>query len=246
MNFRFLSVLPVLIWLMLPGAAWAGFFDDLLQGASQAIQEGGLSTASLSQQDIIAGLKQALEKGTGRTVQQVGHTDGYWKNDRIRIPLPEKWQRPARLLKKAGLGSYADELQRRINRAAETAGPLAKPIFLDAIRHMSFADAEQIWKGSDDAATRYFKTRTEDDLTRAFTPIVHRELERSGAVRSWRRFSSQYSALPLIGGYLKDDLDEYATRMALAGMFTILAGEEAKIRHDPAARTTELLRRVFQ
>ncbi len=246
MIIRFTLLLPAVLLLVQPGAAWAGFFDDLLQGAGQALQQGRLAPVNLSQKDIVAGLKQALETGTGRTVRQVGQRNGYWRNDRVRIPLPEKWRRPARLLEKAGFGSYAEDLQRRINRAAETAAPQAKPVFLKAIRQMRFIDVRRIWKGSDDAATRYFKSKTETDLIRVFTPLVHRELERSGAVRSWRKFSGRYSRLPLIGGYLKDDLDSYATRMAIEGMFVVLADEEAKIRHDPAARTTELLRRVFQ
>lgn len=243
---RFALLFPAIMFLVQPGVARAGFFDDLLQGAGQALQQGSLAPAGLSQTDIVAGLKQALETGTRRTVKQVGQRNGYWRDDRIRIPLPEKWRKPARLLERAGFGSYADELQRRMNRAAETAAPLAKPIFLKAIRGMRIADVQRIWKGPEDAATRYFKAKTETDLIRAFTPLVHRELERSGAVRSWRKFSGRYSRLPLIGGYLKDDLDNYATRMAIEGMFVALADEEAKIRHDPAARTTELLRRVFR
>ncbi len=241
-----LSSWMVLI-LMMPGTAVAGLLDDLFEDAGKALQAGDISSvAASSRKDIEAGLKQALEKSTARAVQRIGHTNGYWKNARIRIPLPEKWQHPARLLQQAGMGSYAEDLQRRINRAAETAAPLAKPIFLDAIREMRFADVQRIWKGPDDAATAYFKTKTETRLKAAFTPLMHRELQRSGAVRSWRAFSSRYESLPLIGSYLKDDLDAYATQMALTGMFTILADEEAKIRHDPVARTTHLLKRVFK
>ncbi len=241
-----LTGLALLAVLTLPQTASAGFLDDLLQGAGQALEERGYGVSGLSSSEIAQGLKQALEKGTERSVRRTGRVDGYWKNPRIRIPLPESWQRPASLLRQAGLGSYADRLQQRINRAAEKAAPLAKPIFLDAIRQMRFADVKRIWKGGDHAATDYFRNRTESRLAEAFRPVVHRELERSGAVRAWRDFSSRYASLPLIGGYLKDDLDAYATRMALSGLFTILADEEAKIRHDPAARTTELLRRVFR
>ncbi|MDX8408187.1 MAG: DUF4197 domain-containing protein [Mariprofundaceae bacterium] len=246
MKHRLVLGLCAALLMAAPGQALAGLFDDLLHGAGKVLQEEAPLAASLSRGDIAAGLKQALEKGTTRTVKRIGHADGYWKNPRIRIPLPDKWQRPARLLAKAGMGSYAEDLQKRINRAAEIAAPLARPIFLDAIRQMRFSDVQRIWKGPDDAATRYFEDKTRSGLTAAFSPLVHKELQRSGAVRSWRRFSQRYAELPFIGGYLKDDLDAYATRMALAGMFTILADEEAKIRHDPAARTTQLLRRVFQ
>ncbi|HKI62764.1 MAG TPA: DUF4197 domain-containing protein [Mariprofundaceae bacterium] len=233
--------------IMLPANAWGGgYFDNWLEDAGKVIQGNNTGAAGLSQADIMAGLKQALEHGTARTVRKVGHLDGFWKNSSIRIPLPEKLQRPALLLKKAGMGSYAEDLQLRINRAAEAAVPLAKPVFLDAIRRMSFSDAKGVWKGPDDAATRYFQNRTTAPLSDAFLPIVHKELQRSGAIRSWRKFASQYAGLPFIGGYLHDDLDAYATRMALSGIFTILAVEEKKIRHDPAARTTDLLRRVFR
>lgn len=239
MRLRWLGLLA-LMTVALPTGSSASMFDDILGALS-----GGSGSGSLTDTDITAGLKQALEKGTSRTVSQIGTFDGYWKNPRIRIPLPESLQRPAALLRRAGFGKYADDLELRLNRAAERAVPLAKPIFLRAIREMTFADVKEIWKGPDDAATRYFERKTTGDLTKAFTPMVHDELENSGAVHSWRNFSSKYASLPFIGGYLKDDLDAYATRMALQGMFTILAGEEAKIRHDPAARTTELLRKVF-
>jgi len=225
-----------------PGIAGAGMFDEVV-GVLAGIKGGG--SQSLSDRDITAGLKEALEKGTGRTVKQSGRLDGFWKNRDIHIPLPDSLQRPASLMRKAGLGKYADDLELRINRAAEAAVPLAKPIFLNAIKGMTFRDVREIWQGPDDAATRYFERKTTPDMTRAFTPLVHKELEKSGALRSWRNFASSYSNLPFVGGYLKDDLDAYATRMTLQGMFKILAGEEAKIRHDPAARTTELLRKVF-
>jgi len=239
-------LLPALLGLLLavqPGTASASMFDQIV-GVLAGIKAGGPGKA-LSEQDIVAGLKQALEKGTGRTVKRVGKFNGYWKNPKIRIPLPDSLQRPASLLRKAGLGKYADDLELRLNRAAEKAVPLAKPIFLRAIKGMTFTDVKNIWQGPDDAATRYFERKTTPDMTHTFTPLVHKELEKSGALHSWRNFASRYSSLPFVGGYLKDDLDAYATKMALKGMFSVLAGEEAKIRHDPAARTTELLRKVF-
>lgn len=241
---RFL--LPAVLGLLLaaqPGTASASMFDEVV-GVLAGIKAGGAGQ-SLSEQDIVAGLKQALEKGTGRTVRQVGKFNGYWTNPKIRIPLPESLQRPASLLRKAGLGKYADDLELRMNRAAEQAVPLAKPIFVRTIKGMSFSDVKGIWQGPDDAATRYFERKTTPDMTHAFMPLVHRELEKTGALHAWRNFAAKYSSLPFVGSYLKDDLDAYATKMALKGMFRVLAGEEARIRHDPAARTTELLRKVF-
>ncbi len=238
----FALLLPALL-LAVPVPASAGMIDEWLEDTRLL---GGKHATSLSSAELARGLKEALEKGTQRTVRRVGRPDGYWKNARIRIPLPEAWRRPAQLLAGVGMGSYADELQRRMNRAAEAAAPLARPIFIDAIRQMRFADVRRIWKGPDDAATRYFQRKTGARLTKAFSPLVHRELQRSGAVRSWRTFSKRYEEMPLVGGYLKDDLDAYVTRMALAGLFSVLADEEARIRRDPAARTTELLRKLFR
>ncbi|MFQ5581619.1 MAG: DUF4197 family protein [Mariprofundaceae bacterium] len=236
---------------IMPCTASAGFMDDVVSALNQlgdsAGKNGDVSALSaLSNKDISEGLKQALRKGTRISVDYLGHTDGFWKRPEVRIPLPDSLQTPARLLQKAGMGRYADQLHERINRAAEKAVPLAKPIFYDAIRSMSFSDVQQIWKGPDDAATRYFERKTTSKLAEVFSPMVHKELDHSGAVKSYRAFSSQYASLPLVGHYLKDDLDGYVTKQALATMFTVLAREEAKIRRDPAARTTELLRRVFQ
>jgi len=231
----------------MPAQAVAGFVDDVVSTLGQ-IGGGtkGFSPHSVSERDIAEALRQTLRKGTRISVDYLGRSDGFWKRPQWRIPLPDSLHTPARVLRQAGLGSYVDELHRRINRAAEKAVPLAKPIFYDAIRAMSFADVKRIWKGPDDAATRYFEHKTTARLVKAFSPVVHRELERSGAVRSYRTFSSQYASLPVVGHYLQDDLDGYVTKKALAAMFALLAREEAKIRHDPAARTTELLRRVFR
>jgi len=232
----------------MPAPALAGLVDDVVSTFEQIGDSAGkgASPHSISERDITEALRQTLRKGTRISVDYLGRTDGFWRRPQWRIPLPDSLQAPAKLLHQAGLGSYADALHRRINRAAEKAVPLAKPIFYDAIRAMNFADVKRIWKGPDDAATRYFERKTTTRLARAFSPVVHRELERSGAVRSYRAFSGQYASLPVVGHYLQDDLDGYVTRKALAAMFAVLAREEAKIRRDPAARTTELLKKVFR
>jgi len=234
--------------LLLPLSAQAGVLDDVLGSLNNAAG-GGISTSavsSLSDQDITEGIRQALQKGTHRAVRHLGRPDGFWKNADIRIPLPSQWQQAARLMRQAGMGSYVDDLEMRMNRAAEASAPRARPIFSNAVKAMTFDDVRSIWHGSDDAATRYFEKKTRSKLSKAFTPVVHAELERSGAVQSWRRFSESYASLPLVGGYLNDDLDAYVTDKALQGVFVMLGREEARIRHDPAARTTELLRKVFQ
>ncbi|MDQ6957729.1 MAG: DUF4197 domain-containing protein [Mariprofundaceae bacterium] len=236
----------------MPNAAFAGWMDDALSdlnsiGQSVRSEKSALThTNTLTNSDIDEGLKQALRKGVRISVDYLGHTDGFWKHPDVRIPLPGTFQTPARYLQKAGLGSYTEQLQKRMNRAAEEAVPLARTVFYDAIRSMRFSDVRRILQGKNDAATRYFERKTIPELTRVFSPIVHRELNRSGAVRSYRAFSSQYASLPFVGQHLTIDLDEYVTKKALAAMFTVLAHEEARIRHDPAARTTQLLRSVFR
>ncbi|MDQ7012057.1 MAG: DUF4197 family protein, partial [Mariprofundaceae bacterium] len=182
----------------MPAPAMAGLVDDIVSSLERIGDHTGkhASPYSLSERDIAEALRQALRKGTRISVDYLGRSDGFWKRSQWRIPLPDSLRAPARLLRQAGLGSYADELHRRINRAAEKAVPLAKPIFYDAIRTMSFADVKRIWKGPDDATTRYFERKTTTRLVKAFSPVVHRELECSGVVRSYRAFSSQYASLP--------------------------------------------------
>jgi len=245
---------PALLCVLLgfvPDVAFAGWMDDALSDLN-SFRQGGHSkksafshTNTLANSDIAEGLKQALRKGARISVDYLGRTDGFWKRPDMRIPFPGTLQTSARFLQKAGLGSYAEQLHKRMNRAAEQAVPLAKPVFYDAIRSMRFSDVRRILQGKDDAATRYFERKTISRLTKVFSPVVHRELNRSGAVRSYRAFSSQYASLPFVGQHLRMDMDEYVTKKALAAIFTVLAREEAKIRHDPAARTTQLLRRIF-
>jgi len=246
---------PALLCILLgfvPSAAIAGWMEDALSGLNSFGQDvhnkksAFSHTNTLANGDITEGLKQALRKGARISVDYLGHTDGFWKNPDMRIPLPGALRTPARLLRQAGLGSYTEQLQKRMNRAAERAVPLAKPIFYDAIRSMNFSDVSRILQGPDDAATRYFERKTVSRLTKVFSPIVHREINRSGAVRSYRAFSSRYASLPFVGQHLRLDMDAYVTKKALTAMFTVLAREEVKIRHDPAARTTQLLRKIFR
>ena len=234
----------ILIFPLARTASATGLLDDVLSAIGQGAEHA--NSAALSEREVSRGLKQALAKGVRRAVSDLGRVNGFWKRPGIEIPLPHHLQKPAALLHRAGFGRYAEDLHKRINRAAETAVPVARPIFRNAIASISFSDARRILHGPDDAATRYLERKTTAQLVRAFTPLVHRELERSGAVRSYRRFSSRYASLPFIGGYLKDNLDAYVTRRTLKAMFGMLAREEADIRHHPAARTTALLRRVFR
>jgi hypothetical protein len=208
------------------------------------LQEAFSQQASLSQSDIVDGLKEALAVGTGNTVQALSKANGYFHNPKLKIPLPESIQKYEKILRSAGFGSQVDAFERSMNRAAEKAAPEAKALFVDAIKAMTFSDARAILDGDDDAATRYFKGKTSRRLQSLFKPTIHQAMERVGVTRSYTSLSRKIKALPFTGDFVVD-LDAYVTQKAVHGLFVRLAQEEAKIRNDPAARITELLKRVF-
>jgi hypothetical protein len=192
----------------------------------------------------LAGLKEALQVGTGRASAATSARDGFLGNARIRIPLPQELAGPARTLRDIGLGSHVDDFEVAMNRAAEAATGEAVDVFASAIRAMTWADARAILDGPDTAATAYFRGATEAQLTARFRPIVETKMAELGTVRAYDTLVNAYTALPLT---TKPSFDPYAyvTGRALGGLFTVLAGEEQRIRRGPLARTTELLRRVF-
>ena len=194
---------------------------------------------------VIDGIREALRVGTQNTVLSTSQLDGYLGNELIRIVLPEQLESMALTLRTAGLGSYVDELEVGMNRAAELAAVEARDMFWNAIREMTVADAFGILNGDDNAATEYFRRQTLAELTGRFHPIIEKKTEEIGLSRLYTQVADTYNSLPLTGAPALVDLDEYVTDQALEGLFTVLAQEEQKIRQDPAARTTELLKRVF-
>jgi len=198
----------------------------------------------LSDSKIVQGLKQALEIGTANAVKDVSKLDGYYKNPQIKIPLPQTVQKAEGVLRAVGYGPKVDELSLSMNRAAEQAAPKAKALFWDAVKEMTFEDARKILKGSDDAATRFFEDKTRGRLHELFTPIVHNAMEQVGVTRTYQQVQAKISTIPL-ADRLKLDLDAYVTEKALDGLFYMVADEESKIRKDPAARVTKLLKDVF-
>ena len=217
----------------------AGFQDWLKEAARKLGGEKGLSD-----DEIVNGLKQALEIGTSNAVKTVSQTNGYFKNPRIRIPLPENVKKVEKLLRAAGFGRRVDEFELSMNRAAERAAPEAKTIFWDAIKQMSFADARQILDGSDDAATQYFQVKTEGRLQKIFKPITHQAMSEVGVTHSYQSIDNKIKTIPF-ADQMSFDLDQYVTDKALSGLYLMLAEEEKKIRQDPAARVTDLLKKVF-
>ncbi|MCJ7772873.1 MAG: DUF4197 domain-containing protein [Desulfobacterales bacterium] len=204
------------------------------------------SSEGLSESDIVKGLKEALNIGTGNAVTFVSKTNGFYKNSNIKIPLPESVQKVEKALRVVGYGKQVDEFELSMNRAAEKAAPEAKSIFWNAIKDMKFADAGKILKGSDNEATLYFKDKTSDRLGSIFQPIVHNTMSTVGVTRSYQVLESKVDSIPFAKDIASFDLDQYVTGKTLDGLFYMLAEEERKIRKDPAARVTEILKKVFK
>ncbi|MGH8481062.1 MAG: DUF4197 domain-containing protein [Nevskiaceae bacterium] len=204
---------------------------------------GVLGPTPLAEHEIAAGLKEALAVGTERAVARIGVRDGFWLNRDVNIPLPESLRKVEKTLRTFGQGRLVDEFHLSLNRAAEAAAPEAVSIFGDAIRTMTLADARQILDGPSNAATEYFRGRTHGALALRFKPIVAKATSSVGATRKYKDLSAKVTKV--MPGYELQDLDAYVTERALAGLFRTLADEELKIRQDPAARSSELLKRVF-
>lgn len=233
-------LLPVIFILM---SAWPATaqFDRFLK----ELKDLGIGkTSGLSDEKIVAGLKEALRVGTQNTVNLTGKMDGYFRNEAIKILMPEKLRTLEKGLRTVGYGSEIDEFVLSMNRAAERAAPQAKEIFWDAIKAMSFDDARKILEGNETAATDYFKGKTTDRLTAAFKPIVDQSMNEVGVTRQYKDLVGRFQTIPFVKTE-SFDLDHYVTDKSLAGLFYVLGQEEKKIRTNPAARVTDLLKEVF-
>lgn len=207
-------------------------------------QAGGLGSGTLSQADIASGLKQALEVGISNGADQASQTDGFFLNPKIKIPFPPDVQRVERTLRQVGLGNEVDRFVLSLNRGAELAAREARPVFMTAIRNLTIQDAIGILSGDRTAATEYLRRTTSQELLSRFTPIVANALQQTNATRYYGDLANTYNRIPMVQ-QINPDLTQYATQKAVDGLFLLVAQEEAKIRENPVARTTELLRRVF-
>jgi hypothetical protein len=199
----------------------------------------------LSNGDIVSGLKEALHVGAGNTVDLTGRVDGYFGNAAIKILLPEQMRSVETGLRALGQGERVDEFVLAMNRAAEQAAPAAKDIFWGAITDMSFDDARRILSGGDTAATDYFRTKTTDRLTASFRPVVHDTMSKVGVVQQYDKLQSAYKSVPFASTLPSFDVETYVVGKALDGLFVVLAEQEKKIRTDPAAQVTDILKKVF-
>jgi glutamine amidotransferase PdxT len=233
------AIMSVLL-VLLPQVASAQF-DDFMKGMDKLALPG---KTSLGEDKIISGLKEALSVGTENTVNVTGKTGGYLQNEAIKILLPEKLQSMDQALRVAGFGPQVDEFVVSMNKAAEQAAPLAKPIFKDAVTNMSIDDAKKILDGGDTAATDYFQGKTRDQLATAFKPEVEKAMSQVGVNAQYKELVGQYTTLPFVKGPAFN-LDDYVVGKSLDGLFYTLAQEEQKIRTNPAARVTGLLKEVF-
>jgi hypothetical protein len=198
----------------------------------------------LSEDEVGAGLKEALTQGVEKGVAQLSQADGYFKDPQIKIPMPDEAVKVEDKLRSLGQGEKVDEAILSMNRAAEDAASEAKDLFVAAIKAMTITDAMNILKGDDDAATSYLRKSTNSALIEKFKPIIKVSLDKVGATKHWETVFSTYNKVPFVDK-VNPDLEEYVTEKAITGLFIQVAKEELKIRKDPAARATDLLRKVF-
>ncbi len=218
--------------------SWAGFLDSLFKGAGQSRSQGPDDST------VASGLKEALSVGTRNAVKSVSRVDGYFGNEAIRILMPESIQNVAQVMKQIGYQREVDDFVLSMNRAAEKAAPQAVSFFADAIKEMTFEDARKILNGGDTAATEFFKAKTSEKIYTAFRPVVSSATNEVGVTRRYKTMIGRYESLPFMDKQSLD-LDHYVTKKALDGLFIMVGEEEKKIRKDPAARVTDLLKKVF-
>jgi hypothetical protein len=198
----------------------------------------------LTEKDAADGIREALINGTGNSVKLVSDLNGYWGNPEIKIPFPPEAKEMESKLRAIGMGKKVDEFNESMNRAAEKAANEAKPIFIAAIKGMTVKDAINIVRGSDNAATMYLKNTTSPELKNKFQPPIKASLDNVNATRYWSDLITAYNKIPLVKK-MNPNLTEYVTGKAIDGLFIMIAKEELKIRKDPMARTSELLKKVF-
>jgi len=231
-------IIPFVVVALLIAQPASAQLDRLFKGIGLGGQK-GLSDAKIGE-----GLKEALKVGTENTVTLTGRNDGFFLNQAIKILMPEKLRTLEKGLRTVGYGPQLDEFVLSMNRSAEKAAPFAKQIFWDALGEMTFEDVRKIFSGHETAATEYFQGKTTDKLTVVFKPIVDKAMNEVGATRQYKELVGRYEAIPFVKKE-SFDIDQYVVTKALGGLFHVLGDEEKKIRTNPAARTTDLLKEVF-
>jgi hypothetical protein len=219
---------------------WMGC--DTLTAIQKGVEQAG--APALTETEIANGLKEALQVGTGNAVTMLNATDGYFKDPLVKILFPPEAQRASDKLRELGMGKLVDDFTLSMNRGAEKAAKEAGPIFVEAVKSMTIQDAKGILNGADNAATEYFKSKTSTQLQAKFYPVIQNSLNSVNATKYWTDITTTYNKIPLVQP-VNTDLADYTTKKALDGLFLKIAGEEKKIRENPAARVSELLKKVF-
>ncbi len=242
---RYKLVFVLFVFIFSPNISNAQFFDNLLQkGMDSLSQDKSQAAVGLSEESIISGLKEALSIGVDKAISYSSKLDGYLENPQIKIPMPEKIQKVADMLKNIGLQKPVDDFVLSMNRAAEAASPKAKDILLGAVQNMTFDDAKNVLNGGDTAATDYLREKTFNEISQAFKPIVSKTVNKAGVTSAYKEMMGKFASIPFASAEALD-LDTYVTDKAISGLFVMLAEEEKNIRTNPQARVTDLLKQVF-
>jgi hypothetical protein len=226
------------------GIAAMGQSSDLFSSIKKTISGGDKTGSSLSSQDIVAGLKQALTMGAEKSAERLSVTNGFLNDKAVEILMPEQAKKVEKTLRSMGMGKLVDDAIASMNHAAEDASKSAAPIFVNAIKNMTVTDGVNILKGPDTAATAYLRHSATPELTKAYTPVIDSALNKTGATKYWKDVFDTYNKIPLVSK-VDPDLSSYVTQKAIDGIFYYVAQEEILIRKDPAAQVTDLLKKVF-
>ena len=221
------------------GENWWEKGTDLLKTYGESNTSTGITL-----EEIGAGLKEALRVGSEDVVARLGRLDGFNADSAVHIPLPKQLDTVKSVLDKVGMSGLLEDLELKLNRAAEVATPKAKNLFLEAISEMSFDDVKKIYEGPEDAATQYFRKKMSPSLAKEMQPVVDKSLAEVGAVQAYDNVMKEYKSFPFVPD-VKADLKDYVVDKGMDGIFYYMAKEEAAIRQNPAKRTTDLLKRVF-
>ncbi|MEO7598988.1 MAG: DUF4197 domain-containing protein [Opitutus sp.] len=246
---KFTLPVALLLSLSVATSAWSASLSDLLKKKPNA-GETPVSFASLSQEQVVAGLRDALTNGVRQAVTDLGKEGGFLQDASVKIPLPENAQKIEKVLRAAGQGKLVDNFVSTMNRAAEQAVPEAATVLAESVKQMSIADAKSVLSGTDEAATQYFRRTSETNLHERFLPIVKAATAKTGVTSAYKQMSDKAGGAlgGMLGGYMggkMPDLDSYITAKALDGLFVKIAAQEKLIRASPVARTTDILKKVF-
>ena len=233
-----ICLLIILVQVFLVYPCYGGIFDKIFK------KFGGSEQIGSDENRIISALKETISIGSNNAVDSVSKIDGFLRNQAIKILVPEKIKMLADGLGKIGYQEKVDDFILSMNRAAEAAAPKARALFIDAVKEISFGDAKSILNGGDTAASDYFKDKTSDKLYETFKPVISSHMNDVGVTSYYKDMASKFASLPFLKSEALD-LDDYVTNKALEGLFFMIGEEEKKIRSDPAARVTELLKEVF-